>query len=137
MDYHPPESFGQHLRELRKAKGWSQERLALESGLDRGYVGSIERGQRNLTLINICILADTLCVPPSEMLNFFPGAPSGKVDYFDKRMALEVIEDALKALGTPEDRGLAIGLCGAFYMCGLLSHAEWETLLERIPKGQH
>ncbi len=55
------------------------------------------------------------------------------MDSFDKRMALEVIEDTLAALRTPEDRGLAIGLCGAFYMCGLLSHAEWEALVERIP----
>ncbi len=132
MDSHPLESFGQHLRELRKAKGWSQERLALESGLDRAYVGSVERGQRNLTLVNICILAETLGVPPSEMLNFFPGV---KMEHFDKRMALEVIEDALTTLSTPEDRGLAIGLCGAFYMCGLLSHAEWEAMLERIPKN--
>ncbi len=57
------------------------------------------------------------------------------MDYFDKRMALDVIEDALTTLGTPEDRGLAIGLCGAFYMCGLLSHAEWEAMLARIPGG--
>ncbi len=56
-------------------------------------------------------------------------------DYFDKRMALDVIEDALTTLGTPEDRGLAMGLCGAFYMCGLLSRAEWEALLARIPGG--
>ncbi len=55
------------------------------------------------------------------------------MDYFDKRMALDVMEDALTTLGTPEDRGLAIGLCGAFYMCGLLSHAEWEAILARIP----
>ncbi len=52
--------------------------------------------------------------------------------HFNKRMALDVIEDALTTLGTPEDRGLAIGLCGAFYMSGLLTHAEWEALLERI-----
>ncbi len=58
------------------------------------------------------------------------------MDAFDKRMALEVIEDALAALHTPEDRGLAIGLCGAFYMCGLLSQAEWEVLLARIPAGE-
>lgn len=50
-------------------------------------------------------------------------------------MALAVIEDALTTLGTPENRGLAMGLCGAFYMCGLLSHAEWEGLLARIPAG--
>ncbi len=55
------------------------------------------------------------------------------MDYFDKRMALDVMEDALTTLGTPEDRGLAIGLCGAFYMCGLLSRAEWEAILARIP----
>lgn len=73
MDYYPLELFGQHLVELRKKRGWSQERLALESGLARSYVGGIERGQRNIALINICILADTLGVPPGEMLNFFSG----------------------------------------------------------------
>lgn len=78
MKYHPLELFGQHLIELRKAHGWSQEKLALESGLARSYVGGVERGQRNLALINICILADTLGVPPSEMLNFFPAAPLRK-----------------------------------------------------------
>ncbi len=61
---------------------------------------------------------------------------STQMDYFDKRMALDVIEDALTTLGTPEQHGLAVGLCGAFYMCGLLSHAEWEALLARIP-GHH
>ena len=71
MKYHPLQLFGEHLVELRKAKGWSQERLALESGLARSYIGGIERGQRNLALINICILAVTLDVAPCEMLNFF------------------------------------------------------------------
>ncbi len=60
---------------------------------------------------------------------------SQEIDYFDKRMALDVIEDALTTLSTPEDRGLVRGLCGAFYMCGLLSHVEWEELLARIPGG--
>ncbi len=55
------------------------------------------------------------------------------MDCFDKRMALEVIEDAFTTMGSPEGRGLAIGLCGAFYMCGLLSHAEWEALVAQIP----
>ena len=78
MNYYPLELFGQHLIELRKARGWSQERLALESGLARSYVGGIERGQRNLALINICILAETLGVAPSEMLNFFPQKKQGR-----------------------------------------------------------
>lgn len=72
MDYDPLQLFGLHLIELRKAHGWSQERLALESGLARSYVGGIERGQRNIALINICILAGALGVAPSEMLNFLP-----------------------------------------------------------------
>ncbi len=51
---------------------------------------------------------------------------------FDKRMALDVIEDALSTLDTPEDRAMAFGLCGAFYMSGFLTHVEWEELLDRI-----
>lgn len=78
MKYNPLELFGQHLIELRKAKGWSQERLALESGLARSYIGGVERGQRNLALINICILADTLEVAPSEMLSFLPSNSTRK-----------------------------------------------------------
>lgn len=70
MDYDPLKLFGRHLADLRKARGWSQEKLALESGLARSYVGGIERGQRNIALINICVLADTLQVVPAEMLNF-------------------------------------------------------------------
>lgn len=70
MDYDPLELFGKRVVELRKAKGWSQEKLALESGLARSYVGGIERGQRNIALYNICVLASTLDVMPSEMLMF-------------------------------------------------------------------
>lgn len=70
MEYDPLQLFGRHLAKLRKARGWSQERLALESQLARSYVGGIERGQRNIALVNICVLADTLGVPPAEMLNF-------------------------------------------------------------------
>jgi len=71
MEYEPRHLFGLHLVTLRKRYGWSQERLALESGLARSYLGGIERGQRNIALVNICILAETLKVHPSEMLNFF------------------------------------------------------------------
>jgi transcriptional regulator with XRE-family HTH domain len=71
MVYDPLRLFGQHLTRLRKTRGWSQEKLALESGLARSYIGGIERGQRNIALLNICVLADTLGVPPKEMLDFF------------------------------------------------------------------
>jgi transcriptional regulator with XRE-family HTH domain len=66
----PRNLFGERLIELRKAKGWSQERLSLESGVARSYLGGVERGQRNIALVNICRLADALAVSPSELLKF-------------------------------------------------------------------
>jgi transcriptional regulator with XRE-family HTH domain len=75
MQTNPLALFGDHLARLRKARGWSQEKLALESGLARSYVSGIERGRRNVALVNICVLADTLGVPTSEMLRFTPTPP--------------------------------------------------------------
>lgn len=62
--------FGKHLAVLRKQRDWSQEQLALESGLARSYVGGVERGQRNISLVNICRLADSLSMPASKLLDF-------------------------------------------------------------------
>jgi transcriptional regulator with XRE-family HTH domain len=60
--------FGNRARELRKKKGLSQEDLALESGLDRSYVGQVERGERNISLINVWKLADAIGVDPKALL---------------------------------------------------------------------
>jgi transcriptional regulator with XRE-family HTH domain len=60
--------FGKRVAALRKERQWSQEKLALESGLARSYLGGVERGKRNISLINICRLADTLSVHPSALL---------------------------------------------------------------------
>ena len=60
--------FGRRLAALRKERGWSQERLALESGLARSYLGGVERGQRNIALLNILRLARTLECAPGELL---------------------------------------------------------------------
>jgi transcriptional regulator with XRE-family HTH domain len=65
--------FGKRLSQLRKdKKSWSQEQLALESGLARSYVSGVERGVRNISLKNICKLAEKLEIAPSELL-IFPG----------------------------------------------------------------
>lgn len=62
--------FGRRLAQVRKQKGWSQEKLALESSIARSYLGGVERGQRNIALINICKLAETLDVPVGELFVF-------------------------------------------------------------------
>jgi len=62
------ERFGLRVRELRKAKGFSQEAFAAECGLDRTYMGGIERGERNVALRNIKRIADTLGVSLSELM---------------------------------------------------------------------
>jgi transcriptional regulator with XRE-family HTH domain len=54
--------IGQNLRKARLAKSWSQEQLSLESGLHRTYVGAVERGERNITVINLRKLAAVLGV---------------------------------------------------------------------------
>lgn len=60
--------FGARLRVLRLDRGFSQEQLAFECGLNRTYVGSAERGERNVSLVNIHRLAAALKVPPEELL---------------------------------------------------------------------
>lgn len=70
MQADPRTLFGKRLAAIRHEKGWSQEKLALESGLARSYLGGVERGQRNIALVNICRLAETLGIPASELMTF-------------------------------------------------------------------
>lgn len=52
--------FGQKVKKLREGKGWTQEELAKKSGLHRTYIGSIERSERNVSLVNIGKIAKAL-----------------------------------------------------------------------------
>jgi transcriptional regulator with XRE-family HTH domain len=60
--------FGKRLREVRTRKGISQEKLAELAGLHRTYVSSVERGERNISLVNIESLANALGVPMAELM---------------------------------------------------------------------
>ena len=60
--------FGAKVRALRGARGLSQEELARKAGLHRTYVGGIERGERNISLINIEKLAMALGVSLESLL---------------------------------------------------------------------
>ena len=62
--------FGQRLRELRLAKGLSQEELAFKVGVHRTYLGSVERGERNPALKNIASIARALDITLRELFSF-------------------------------------------------------------------
>tara|TARA_R110002072_G_C7927600_1_gene531449 strand:- start:1583 stop:1807 length:225 start_codon:yes stop_codon:yes gene_type:complete len=62
--------FGSNVRKERLGVGWSQEELAAESGLHRTYIGAIERGERNITLLKIVQIANAVGVDAGA---FFEG----------------------------------------------------------------
>lgn len=66
--------FGTKIRYLREQRNISQEKLGDLCGLDRTYVSSVERGRRNVSLVNIFRLAKGLDVPAHELLSSEGGA---------------------------------------------------------------
>lgn len=59
---------GQKIREARNETGLSQEKFALVCKLDRTYISDVERGERNISLLNLRKIAKALKVPLSELL---------------------------------------------------------------------
>jgi XRE family transcriptional regulator, regulator of sulfur utilization len=62
------EAIGRAIRDARKAQGHTQEDFALAAGLDRSYMGAIERGEFNLTLDTLLKVAAALGLSASELL---------------------------------------------------------------------
>ncbi len=60
--------LGAVVRARRKTLGMSQEDLAYAAGIDRSHMGKIERGERNVTFLNVARIAAALDNKPSELL---------------------------------------------------------------------
>jgi len=67
--------FGKRVRELRKARGYSQEAFAHECEIHRTYIGDVERGERNIALDNITKIAATLGIELSELFDGISAIP--------------------------------------------------------------
>ncbi len=65
------EKLGLNIRRIRKKEKMTQEKLGIESGLDRSYIGGIERGERNLSILNMLKIAKALHIDPPLLLENF------------------------------------------------------------------
>lgn len=63
------QNLGKAIRVIRAQKGLSQEALAVDAELDRSYVGGIERGEHNLTVMNLNKISSALGVKMSALLD--------------------------------------------------------------------
>ena len=59
---------GLNIRKYREKKNWSQEQLAFEADLHRAYIGQIERGEKNIGLVNLEKIAKALNIKVSKLL---------------------------------------------------------------------
>lgn len=64
------EDFGKRIRQLRTERNLSQEQLAELTGFHRTYIGMVERGERNISLSNIGVFADSFKVSVLELFDF-------------------------------------------------------------------
>jgi transcriptional regulator with XRE-family HTH domain len=65
-------SLGNRIREARQRRHWTQEDLAAAADLDRAYVGSLERGERNPSLTTLCRVAKALRVTLASLVEGLP-----------------------------------------------------------------
>lgn len=68
--------LGKHLRKLREQRGWSQEELAFKCGLHRTYIGAVERGEYNVTLLTLRRITDKLGISLVDALRSVPSRRS-------------------------------------------------------------
>jgi transcriptional regulator with XRE-family HTH domain len=61
-------AFGNAVRKLRRDRGWSQEDFADRVGVHRTYMGGVERGERNVSLVNIGRISESLELPLAALM---------------------------------------------------------------------
>jgi transcriptional regulator with XRE-family HTH domain len=64
----PRARLGKALKKLRLAAGMSQEELAAVAGIHRNYAGAVERGEKNIALLNLTKIAGALQIPLSRLI---------------------------------------------------------------------
>ncbi len=95
------EKFGKRIRQLRKEKGMSQEKLAEKSGLHNTYIGQIERGEKNASLETIEKLANGLDISVGELFEPFNENPQSssvfkKLNDMVEKLPPKTLETLLK-----------------------------------------
>ena len=72
MNINVLEELGSRIREKRKARGWTQEDFADNAGIDRSYIGGVERGERNITFKVLCQICEALQCDVASLTNNIP-----------------------------------------------------------------
>jgi transcriptional regulator with XRE-family HTH domain len=60
--------LGQRVRQQRQARSWTQDQLAAKCDLHRTFIGSVERGERNVSILNLRLIARMLRLPVADLL---------------------------------------------------------------------
>ncbi|MBY9077987.1 helix-turn-helix transcriptional regulator [Paenibacillus sp. HN-1] len=92
-------SVGDRIRDIRKAKGLTQQQLAELSNLDDAYIGSVERGERNFSIDSLEKIVDALKVHPSELFQSYD--KTNKLETA-QREAIDEYAVAVSRLGVEE-----------------------------------
>lgn len=90
-------AMGLAIRQRRKALGYSQEGFGDACGIDRSYMGGIERGEHNLALVNILKIVQALKVNPSEFFRDLD--PDRKFDLINEDKAIKEVASLKKSVG--------------------------------------
>jgi len=86
---------GEQIRNIRKAKGYTQESLADKSGLSFTYISDIERGTRNISLDSLEKIIQALDIRPAELFDFPDDSANNYGDFNDKRLLIESLKSLL------------------------------------------